>query len=336
MVDVMIRPDMRTASGEVSDILLHNKYVGTCSIVFREGERIAGAIQLEEQSLDRFEKNRVMNYVKGYIQSLIDALNVNECDVIVTYSGYDHVIATEGNVGEIEEFMDVDEEYEYGNEQDPTMNFQEEEIEDSQEYELMIVGERKNEVEYHIYNERHEWVAEAFMSIFGTDVEGEVNWLIDPDEMQINIVTELIVSDFDEDEMDTFVIDMTYRDQLLETIELTHEELLQEDDYVLDSSNGDFNIVLARDDDEILTYDIYKSIHQGELPFGRATIDISEPEVVGSIDVNDPGAPEDREQIAASLMREIEKVCEYYSFNITMMYQNKPVDEIRLENDQIH
>ncbi|NDI36432.1 hypothetical protein [Chengkuizengella sediminis] len=338
MVDVMIRPDMRTSSGEVSDILLHNKYVGTCSIVYREGERIAGSVQLEEQSLDRFEKDRVTSFVKTYIQSLIDALHVDECDVIVSYSDYDHVIATEGNVGEIEEIIEVDE-YFYDNDNEQVMiDFSDEDNESIQGYELMIVGERKNAVEYHVYNEDKQWIAEAFMSIFGTDVVGEVNWLRDPTEDELNDVTELIISDFDDEEMDTFMIDMTYQDQLLETLELTHEELLEDTEYTMTSeyADGDFNIVLTRDDNEILTYDIYRSLNQGELPFGRATIDISELEVVGSIDVIDPGIPEEREQIATSLMKEIDKVCDYNSFNLTMMYQNKPIDEIMLENDQIH
>ncbi|MFS1512004.1 hypothetical protein VQL36_06150 [Chengkuizengella sp. SCS-71B] len=338
MVDVMIRPDMRTSNGEVSDILLHNKYVGTCSIVYREGERIAGAVQLEEQSLDRFEKDRVTSFVKTYIQSLIDALHVDECDVIVSYSDYDHVIATEGNVGEIEEIIEVDEYFNDNENEQDILEFSDDENENTQGYELMIVGERKNAVEYHVYNENKQWIAEAFMSIFGTDVVGEVSWLREPTEDELNDVTELIISDFDEDEMDTFMIDMTYQGQLLETLELTHEELLEDTEYTIasDDADDDFNIVLTRDDNEILTYDIYRSLNQGELPFGRATIDISELEVVGSIDVIDPGIPEEREQIAASLMQEIDKICDYNSFNLTMMYQNKPIDEIMLENDQFH
>jgi hypothetical protein len=95
-------------------------------------------------------------------------------------------------------------------------------------YSLVIVGEGRSNVEYHIYDEEQEWSAEALISIQGEDVSGEIHWLFDPTEEEIEAITELLVSDFDEEAIDTIVLHHHYENNLIETIDFKHDELERE------------------------------------------------------------------------------------------------------------
>lgn len=350
MAKVILRPDLKTAGGEVNDVVLDGRYVGTLTLVYREGDRISGSVQLEEESLSYEDKDNVMEYVQQYVQSMIDALGVADCDVVVTYSRYDQVIATDHNVGQINDFveedwaaLDYDENIEFVD-VDPydedEMGMSEYDEDEGRFFELVIVNETRNRIEYHIYDEGQELLAEAFMSLYGADVSGSVQWINEPDEDEIHAVADLIVSDFDEEEVDTFVIDMQFDGESVEIIELTHEDLLIDTDSdeigMLDEiDEEDYSIVLVRDDQDTLTYEVYQQSN-GSLPIGTATVDISFRQITGFIDFREPGNDDDREYIATLLMRELDKEKDYDSFNLTMMYNNKPIDELRFELDQLH
>lgn len=353
MTDVMIRPDLRTTGGEVNDIVVRGRYAGTLTLVYREKERMSGSLQLEREMLNPRDKRNVVRVVQSYVQSLIDAYQVSECSVMATYSRYDHVIATDQHVGVIREIgeetfdpYDVDETL-----LDPRLDDIDPAGEDTIEsetanyYELVIVGENRNKIEYHVYGHRQEWLAEAFMQIRGSEVTGDVNWRFEPSEDQIEHVADLVVSDFDEQQIDSFMLYMKFDGQLIETIELTHEDLFELDEATskrlaerstVSLDNGDsYSIVLARDDGDMLSYDIYHYA-EGALPIGSATIDISRRQVSGFVDLREPGSDEEREQIASILMEMVEKERECETFNLTVMHKNQPIDELLFEREQIH
>ncbi|MFD0678166.1 MULTISPECIES: hypothetical protein [unclassified Paenibacillus] len=367
MTDVMLRPDLKTTGGEVSDILWNDQFVGTMTLVYREADRISGAIQLEEESLPRNAKQRVMAFLQEHIQFQIEALGVHSCDVMVTYSKYDHIIATdtlETGAYNVEEDHDFDfdwPENERFEDEDPmeqneyVMNAYTDTVpvqsasdaEDSAYdfYELMIVAESRNKVEYHIYDELQELVAEASIRILGSEVSGTVTWMLEPDEDEIEAVANLLVSDFDEDEVDTFVLNMEWDKEIIETIELTHQDLFEDEvgnetESLWETVDGeleneDYTIVLARDDGDTLTYEIYQQSYGG-LPIGTATIDISSRQLTGFIDFREPGNSDDRECISTLLMQELDKEKEFESFNVTMLFQNKPFEELMFETEAYH
>jgi hypothetical protein len=358
MANIVLRPDLRTSGGEVNDILLRGKYAGTLTLVYREGVRISGSIQLEKESLSRKDKDSVVEFAQEYVQSLIDALDVSESDVVVTYSEFDHIIATDNNVGTIREFVqnfdgddleDIDDDdYDYVEEDsrfddiDPSGadTVEMEDDADAVYYELVNVGENKNRVEYHVYDKKQEWIAEAFITIYDADIVGEVNWMTYPSDDLVESITDLLVSDFDDDQIETIVLDMNYQGELFETIELAHEDLIDYIDEFDEQLQGadvdeDYSIVLSRDDGDTLTYDIYQQSHGG-LPIGNATIDISQKQITGFIDFREPGSSEDREMIATVLMRELDKEKDYDTFSLTMLYQNEPIDELMFESDRVH
>ncbi|PYI56481.1 hypothetical protein [Paenibacillus flagellatus] len=360
MAAITIRPDLKTNGGEVTELLLDGRYVGSMTLVYREGGRIAGAVQLERKSLSGERKAAAVRAAHQYVRQLMDALEARDCEVVVTCSEYDHIIASEHQVGVIESFGDDSDYYEPlwaeddGSRLDDVDPNDRDSIEmsdldwDDDEYEpfyceLVIVGESRNRVDYHIYDRDQEWLAEATVRIRGADAIGEVEWKYEPSDEEIEAVADLLVSDFDPDDIDSFVFDMKFEGDVMETIELTHEDLVDDEeleaelaDSIDDEEEGrDYSIVLVRNDGDTLTYDLYEQ-SQGGLPIGQATVDISTRELTGFIDFRDPDSSEDREWIGSLLMQELDKEKDYRSLNLTMLVNNEPIDEILFETETVH
>ncbi|MBD0381075.1 hypothetical protein [Paenibacillus sedimenti] len=356
MASILLRPDLKTAGGEVCDIMCNEEFVGTLTLVYRESDRLTGSVQLEEQSISAEDKQQVYGFLQTYIQNLVDALGIRECEVLVTYSDYDFIIATDHAMQqplsewESKDYSEHDDEMDYEwvrdenrfDDIDPDNHDEVDMVEERKwqlGYELVIVSEKRNRVEYHIYDRESEMVAEAILHVYGTDVIGDIEWKFDPFDEEMDHVSELIVADFDEDETDTFIINMNYNGETIDTIELTHIDLLEEEDSIwsdLQTPNrDDYTVVLARDDGDTLTYEIYQQSHGG-LPIGTATVDISERQLTGFIDFRHPGDSDDRELIATLLLEELDKEKEYETFNLSMLYRNKLIDEILFETEHIH
>lgn len=359
MADIMLRPDLKTAGGEVCDIMYNGEFVGTLALVYRESDRLKGSIHLEQQSITIADKQKVYEFVQSYIHNMIDALAIKECEVLVSYSDYDFVIASdhalqptihdEDSISGVRHIHDDEVDYEWVSDETRFIDIDEENAPDEidmiqdrkkqQGYELVIVGENRNRVEYHVYDKDAELVAEASLHVYGSDVVGDITWNFDPFDDEMDIVTELIVADFDEDETDTFIFNMIYNGEQVDTVELTHIDLLDlVDDIQADAippSPEDYTIILARDDGDTLTYEIYQQSYGG-LPIGTATVDISSRQLTGFIDFREPGDSDDRELIATLLLEELDKEKEYETFNVSMLYRNKLIDEIWFETDHFH
>jgi hypothetical protein len=369
MADLFLRPDLKTAGGEVSDIMFKGRYVGTLLLVYREKDRICGSVQLEKESLSSKDKKAVIRYVTNHIQSTIHALKAQECDVLVTYSKYDQVIATDayrtemtedGLISEDEpEVIWVHEDGELGDwdimEQDSMeMELDPEELENRYSddvdepdndyrnpvyYELVSTKESTGKMEYHVYDKDQEWIAEVFLRIVGPNVIGDIHWMFNPLDEEIEHVTDLVVSDFDPEVIDTFTIDHRYEGEIIETVELTHEDLLDDGERSISGTADEleeYTVVLARDDTDMLTYEIYKQ-SEGGLPIGTATVDISRKQLSGFIDfrrkLEEPG---EREKVATLVMQELDKEKDYDTISFTMLHQNRPIDEIIFENEPVH
>jgi hypothetical protein len=345
MAHIALRPEFRAAGAEVNDIEIDGKYAGTMTLTYREGDRLIGAIQLDKTTLSGREKEKVSDWTDEYVHSLADALRVTECEVLVTFGKFDHIVTAYEDELYEEAFDDQRlDDIDPGGQDEYIMLDEEDDEADiiPVHMELVIVGEQDNKVEYHIYGENKQWKAEAFFTIEDTDVHGEVNWMINPSEDEIEAAADLIISDFDEEEIDSFSIEMKHKGELIETYELTHEDLMDEDEIELQSllkrnhkNSKQYTVVLVRDDADTLTYDIYEQT-QGGLPVGRATIDISQRQLAGLIDFRQPTASVDRELMAAALLRELDKEKDYDSVNITMMHQNSRIEDIYFESEHVH
>lgn len=360
VADMMLRPDLKTAGGEVCDIMHNGEFVGTLTLVYRESDRLKGSIHLEQQSITHVDKEEVYEFVQSYIQDVIDATGIRECEVLVAYSDYDFVIATdhafqkgmveldEGDEDRQYDLDDDDADYEWINDDETRFNDIDATVapdnmnmlDQRLGYELVNVGEYRNLVEYHVYDKDSELVAEVSTHVYGSDVVGEVHWEFDPFDEEMDAVTELIVADFNEDETDTFIFNMIFNGETIDTVELTHIDLLDLVDDMNEESFvppdlEDYSIILARDDGDTLTYEIYQQSYGG-LPIGTATVDISSRQLTGFIDFREPGDSDDRELIASLLLEELDKEKDYETFNVSMLYRNKLIDEIWFETEQLH
>lgn len=371
MAGITVRPEMRTAGGEVSDIMLEGRYVGTLLLVYREQERISGSVQLEKESLSVKDKHAVDRFVEDYVQALIQAMKVKQCEVLVTYGSFDHVIATRGDT-RLEDFDDL----ELLEEDDAEVIWVSDEDElgdgDSLEretfrmgyagvytggrfdddlasgndfrnpiyYDLVLTKEQGSSVEYHVYDRDQEWVAEVFMRLVGNDLLGDVHWMFNPLDEEIETVTNLVVMDFNEELIDTFTVDHRYEGLIIDTIELTHKDLLEHagapDVHATADDLRDYTVVLVRDDGDMLTYEIYNQ-QEGGLPIGTATVDISRRQLSGFIDFRKTATDSgEREKIASLVMQELDKEKDYSKISFTMFEQNHPIGEVLFENVPVH
>ncbi|WP_144937721.1 hypothetical protein [Paenibacillus sp. 32O-W] len=335
MANLIIRPDLKTAGGETGDILLNGRFIGSFTLVYRENDRVSGAVQLEKKSLPASVKDEVEPFLINYIQSFTDAVNAAECSVIVTYSPYEHIVNAE-EVKMADE-TDAAEEWE-ALDSDHTAEAELEAEDEAAEgyYELVAVKESEEFVHYHVYNEEEEWLVEAFLDVGQNIVDGEIHWVAPPSEDEIDDITELIVSDFDENLIDHFSLRHYYDKGLLTTMELDHESLLPDDEQEMeDGLNDDYSVFLVRDDGDTLTYEIYQKSHGG-LPIGTATVDLGSRQLTGFIDFREPDLAKDSEEIAALLLNELDKEQDYDSLSLTMLSKNKTIEEMFIESTPVH
>lgn len=410
MGQVTLRPELKNAGGESLEVMYKGRNVGTMTLLYREGDRLVGSVQLEKAVLAPNAYDSVMREVHDYVQATIDALAVPFCQVVVTYGRYDHVIATEKHVGQVRgvytegpeagvggyerergaqvgreerthgrgaapearvrgpaseartgreavqthdaRLRDVIEPRDardgrQGRTTPPPRNnrpsardlvLEEDTTEILRPLELVIVGEGRGRVEYHVYDAEQQLVAEVFMRLNQGEVIGDATWYIPPTDEEIDEVTELLVSDFDSDEVDTFNIAMRFDGEEVAHIELAHEDFFDREEREvaeIDVEDEEYSIRVIRDDQDSITYEIYAEDGDRER-VGTATVDISGKQVSGYVDFIHPGSREDREVIASMLMREVDKEREYDTFNVAMLYQDELIDEIAFDQREVH
>ncbi|MBP1989225.1 hypothetical protein [Paenibacillus eucommiae] len=357
MTGLTLRPNLKTAGGEVSDIVLNNQFVGTLTLVYRESDRLCGAIQLEQESLSASDKTYIVNFLQTHVQHLIESLGVMDCEVVVTCSSYDHIVTIDNQAEEIASFEWVQDEtfFEDINPDDSDyMDIAETELTEA-DYELVMITEQNNAVEYYIYDHNSELIAEVTLYIHGPDISGNINWKTYPVEEEMERAAEVIVSEFDEDEIDSYYLNMIFNAEIIDTYDLLHNELttdlefigsmedLEDTDNEIDDilehrsapDRNEYTFVLARDDEDTITYEIYQQSYGG-LPIGTATIDMSRRQLTGYVDLREPGNADDRELITMLLLEELEKEKEFESVNISVLFRNKLIDELLFETDQLH
>jgi len=240
MATIRIRPDLRTACGEICDIVVNGKYAGTCVLVYREKERLSGSIQLDRDSLSPRTKHQVVRHMNEYVQSLVDALQTPECDVIVTYSRYDHVIASEHNVGVIESFsdepefevdVDLDTRYDDG---DPAerewLEMQDDDVYDSDDeaFDIVLTRDDGDTLTYDIYDHSHGDVSvgTATVDISGSDISGFIEFRDVGNEEEREAIASILMQEIDKQrEFDTCSLTMLYQNEPFEEVLFENEAL---------------------------------------------------------------------------------------------------------------
>lgn len=359
MGQITLRPELVTSGGEACGIMYDDQYVGSLSLLYREEDRIWGTVQLDEEVLDVEEKEDIDLFIHQYIEQMIDALAVPDCLVTVSYSEYDHIISTDNDLGEVEEIIEVESGSMY-DDADSIDVYDVNDFEEEEDYELYIVGESRNRVEYQLLDKDHHLVAEAELSLRRGDIAGDIFWNHEPSEEEVDEVANILVNDFDPDMVDTFYFNMKYKDEIVATFELTHEDFIEDDEEMtygeedldeytpLDASNfmeqedeiyvdvyededSDIQFELIRDDIDTVTFDIYEEESEPSHRLGSVTLNLDGKEITGLVDFINPRDKNVREQIAYQLMEELGDEIQFNTFTLTMQYNDEVIDEIAFD-----
>jgi hypothetical protein len=320
---IELKPNLKTAGGEACDIMLGRRYAGSMMLIYREGDRVAGSIQLEKKSLKAEDKDRITAMLEEHILSFADAVGAKSYDILITHADFDEIMT------------DTDDEADLKTNAEANAEEPEEAAEAAVDFQLVVADKKRNRLRFHLFNEAGELAAEAFLRTSDSDVIGHISWEFEPADEEIERVTEMIVAKYNDDLVDTFVLDHRFEGELLETVELTHEDLLDTPVENIGASPEDrFSVILVRDDVDALTYEIYEESES--LPIGTATVDIQRRRLTGFIDFRDRSFVDDAGVISSLLMRELDKEKDYNGLNLSLMHRNELVDELVFENEPVH
>ncbi|WP_342555328.1 hypothetical protein [Paenibacillus sp. FSL R7-0652] len=252
MKQIDIMTDLRTANGEVQDIMVDDRYAGSLLLVYREGERLLGSLQLEQESIEDADEQIIIDKVHAYVRSLSDAVASSYYEVLVS-CGTLHSVLQPSDMDEqaawssqstasAEDHREYDE-IRYDDALPEGANvipaFQDESFtyEDREHLlEMEMVSAGRNISTYVFNDAEGEELAEAALKQYGADARGEIHWYDEPDETIQEAAAELLVRELDEEIIDTITIRMWHQGNELQTLEWVHRDFSEE---LLDDSDED-------------------------------------------------------------------------------------------------
>ncbi|QLG41563.1 MULTISPECIES: hypothetical protein [unclassified Paenibacillus] len=346
---VELIPDLRTSGGEVQDIMVDGQYVGSLLLVFREGDRVSGSLQIEQDSLIDETEHDIVEQVHEYIRSLADAVSAAEYEVLVSCGTlYSVLQKTESPMDEFIQSSRSEDKYSHDGKSDragvndvrvisgsQAESFTYEDPEHLLEMELVSAG---RSISTYIFNDPNgQELAEASLRQYGADVQGEIHWYDEPAESYQDAAAELLVRELDEEVIDTITIRMWHQGQELESAEWVHRDFAdevelesEEDLEEIEAAEEACYVMLVRKDREFRVYDLFLQ-ERGGLPVGTATIDTSQADLSGYMDYQVPGTSAQRKSLVEVLMRELDKELEFDTLHLTMLYRNQMIDEAKIE-----
>ncbi|MGW7160518.1 hypothetical protein [Paenibacillus taichungensis] len=346
---VELIPDLRTSGGEVQDIMVDGQYAGSLLLVFREGDRVSGSLQIEQNSLPDETEQYIVEQVHEYIRSLADAVSAAEYEVLVSCGTLYSVLQKPESQTDV--FIqssrsedtynhdgqngraDVNEVHVIPGSQAESFTY--EDPEHLLEMELVSAG---RSISTYVFNDANgQELAEASLKQYGADVQGEIHWYDEPAENYQDAAAELLVRELDEEIIDTITIRMWHQGQELESAEWVHRDFADDDQIAseedleeIEAAEEACYVMLVRKDREFRVYELFLQ-ERGGLPVGTATIDTSQADLSGYIDYQVPGTSVQRKSLVEVLMRELDKELEFDTLHLTMLYRNQIIDEAKIE-----
>ncbi len=311
MKRIELYPELRTSGGESLSIHREGEWIGDVYLVYRENDLLTGTIHLDEEYVDRSELSGIIDDVQSYITSLAFALNVADHNINILYGQYSLMEDYEG-LEDIEEvYMDDD-------------------GEDVSGYERWIVGQGEQGIEYQVYDENENLVAEAVVDIRGTRVVGDIHFTQEPTEEEMEDVEAILLKDYDHDLIDQYNFTFFVNGQEYEEVEIETEE----DEEDLDEASM---VQLLEREEEADDYEEreraevkFDLVDPDDNPLGEATFYYSE----DGVDVTIELAIEPTEDTAHHIMRTVfdEALTDPMEWvNIRMHYEGEVVDGFHFE-----
>jgi len=342
--DVELVTDLRTSGGEVQDVMVNGQYAGSLFLVYREGDRLSGSLQIEQESLPDDTEQRIVEKVHAYVRSLADALEAAYYEVLVSCGSLHSVLhkpesetvwSSEDMAHDEERYDDIDSSEVKVIPGSQAESFTYEDRDHVLEMEMVSAG---RSISTYIFNDVDgQELAEASLKQYGADAQGEIHWYDDPEENQLEAAAELLVRELDEDIIDTITIRMWHQGNELEALEWIHRDFSEEFEDTNESDLDELEaaeeacyVMLKRKDREFRVYELFLQ-ERGGLPVGTATIDTSQSDLTGYIDYEVPGTSIQRKSLVEVLMQELDKEMEFDTLHLTMLYRNQIIDEARID-----
>ncbi|MFS0869897.1 hypothetical protein [Paenibacillus xylanilyticus] len=349
---VELIPDLRTSGGEVLDVMVDNQYAGSLLLVYREGDRLSGSLQMERELVSEDAEKHIIEQVHSYIRSLADAVEAIYYEVLVSCgtlrsvlqnSEFDTEWQSEDAVFDAEEYMgDMDTDDSRVIPGSANEAFTYEDREHVLEMELVTAG---RSISTYVFNDAGgNELAEASLKQYGADIQGEIHWYDEPLESQLDAAAELLVRELDEEVIDTITLRMWHQGTELESMEWVHRDFTNdsdEEEYAeyenwnnsddeMEEAEESCYVMLVRKDREFRVYELFLQ-ERGGLPVGTATIDTSHADLTGYMDYQVPGTSEQRRNLVDVLLQELDKELEFDTLHLTMLYRNQIIDEAKID-----
>lgn len=313
---IELQPELRTAGGEAVSIHCDGDWIGDLYLIYRENDLLTGTIHLDEEYVNADEVDEIISELRSYITSLSYALNVNDHNVNVFYGAYSL----------LEDYIDPVAEEE-----------EDEDIQDIKGYERWIVGQGDQGIEYQVYDEDGDLVAEAVVDIKGTRIVGEIHFTFEPTEQEMEDIEAILLKDYDHDLIDQYNFTFFVNGAEYEQVEIETEDEIEEDsEEDFEELSSDAIQLLERQEEE----DDYEERERAEVvfdlvdknnqPLAEATFLYSE----DGVDVSVELAIKPTEDTSHHLMQTIfnEALTDPMEWvNIRMYYRGKVVDGFHFE-----
>lgn len=317
MARIELYPELRTTGGEALSIHREGEWIGDVYLIYRENDLLTGTIHLDDEYVKKVEAYRIIQEVQSYITSLSYALNVTDHNINILYGEYSL----------LEDYVDSLEDEEDGDDL----------VEEVKGYERWIVGQGKQGIEYQVYNDEGDLVAEAVVDIKGTRIVGDIHFTSEPTEQEMEDVEAILLKDYDHDLIDQYNFTFFVNGEEYEEVEIETEDD-EMDDWEEAEVDSDSDIVqlLERQEEE----DDYEERERAEVifdlvdpkdrPLGEATFIYSE----DGVDVNVELAIKPTEDTAHHIMKSVfeEALTDPMEWvNIRMNYKGQVVDGFHFE-----
>jgi len=349
---VELIPDLRTSGGEVLDVMVNDQYAGSLLLVYREGDRLSGSLQMERELVSEDAEKHIIDQVHAYIRSLTDAVEAIYYEVLVSCGTLHSVLQnlefdperqSEDMDDEADEYMDdmdLDDSRVIPDTADEAFTY--EDREHVLEMELISAG---RSISTYVFNDAGgNELAEASLKQYGADIQGEIHWYDVPLESQLDAAAELLVRELDEEVIDTITLRMWHQGNELESVEWVHRDFVgnsEEEEYAeyeewdnsydeMDEAEDTCYVMLVRKDREFRVYELFLQ-ERGGLPVGTATIDTSHADLTGYMDYEVPGTSAQRRDLVEVLLQELDKELEFDTLHLTMLYRNQIIDEAKID-----
>ncbi|RXT05843.1 hypothetical protein [Ammoniphilus sp. CFH 90114] len=317
MAKIELYPELRTTGGEALSIHRKGEWIGDVYLIYRENDLLTGTIHLDEEYVEQSEVYRIIQEVQSYITSLSYALNVTDHNINILFGQYSL----------LEDYTD-----EMNEEEVEEDDFLGEEVTG---YERWIVGQGKNGIEYQVYDDEGDLVAEAVVDIKGTRIVGDIHFTSEPTEQVMEDIEAVLLKDYDHDLIDQYNFTFFVNGQEYEEVEIETEDI--EENMDLETESSDSIIQMLEREEEEDDYEdreraevVFDLVDEKDRPLGEATFYYSE----DGVDVTVELAIKPTEDTAHHLMKSVfeEALTDPMEWvNIRMYHQGQVVDGFHFE-----